>query len=200
MTSLKDELKALMAKREEMENSLEESLQLLKGTPAGVNEPLIDREGFPRADCDLYMVRRERGKVACLKNDLKDVMQKIEETVHQIHSEAKEKGEISEGNPVDMLLQRYAKSPPFLTVSSVLPDSPASEATLLPEDLIIAWSNITKEDSTAMKKIAVLTKDHEDKKIDVIILRRHEPHHLYLTPHKWSGAGLLGCVLHPYKK
>eukprot|EP01060_Flectonema_neradi_P017036 TRINITY_DN2369_c0_g1_i1.p1 TRINITY_DN2369_c0_g1~~TRINITY_DN2369_c0_g1_i1.p1 ORF type:complete len:232 (+),score=40.97 TRINITY_DN2369_c0_g1_i1:95-697(+) len=200
MSSLKDELKALMAKREEMEKEMEESLTLLKGTPAGVSEPLIDREGFPRADCDLYMVRRERGKVACLKNDLKDIMQQIQDKLQDIHKEAKETGTVSSGIAVDMLLQRYAKSPPILTVSSVLPDSPAAESSLLPEDEILSWGGITKEDGEIMKKIAALTKDHEDKTIDVIILRRHEPHHLYLTPHKWSGAGLLGCVLHPIKK
>ncbi len=39
---------------------------------------LVDREGFPRGDVDIYVVRTARQKVLCLQNDHKSLMKLLE--------------------------------------------------------------------------------------------------------------------------
>eukprot|EP00937_MAST-01D_sp_MAST-1D-sp2_P001256 g1256.t1 len=46
--------------------------------PAGIKGTLVDAEGFPRADVDLYAVRHKRHRLNCLQNDFKQVMREVE--------------------------------------------------------------------------------------------------------------------------
>ena len=45
----------------------------------GVSGPLVDDEGFPRGDIDLYAVRQARNKYVCAQTDHIEVMKKIEQ-------------------------------------------------------------------------------------------------------------------------
>lgn len=49
--------------------------------PGGVSGPLVDAEGFPRADIDVYRVRHLRHRLACLQTDHKAVMRRIEQVL-----------------------------------------------------------------------------------------------------------------------
>lgn len=46
--------------------------------PAGVSGPLVDADGFPRADIDVYRVRHQRHALVCRQNDHCAVMRSIE--------------------------------------------------------------------------------------------------------------------------
>ena len=46
--------------------------------PMGINTPLVDREGYPRGDIDVYRARTQRGRFAVLKTDHKEIQGKIE--------------------------------------------------------------------------------------------------------------------------
>lgn len=50
------------------------------------NESLVDQDGFPRSDVDLFAVRGARNQVSCLSNDLKDINQKIDRALQHLHS------------------------------------------------------------------------------------------------------------------
>eukprot|EP00659_Diplonema_papillatum_P011671 gene11671-17995_t len=181
LPSLKELLKALVKQRTELEQELKFNIDALKSTPAGLDEALIDRDGFPRADCDLFAVTRSRGRVACLRNDLKDLMKRAETIMHAIHkAAAMQPDDVASALPtsaslgdacestqpaahvdaakdtVDPLVARYTAYDPFLTVSSVLPTSPAEEAGLLKDDFIVAWSGVTKQHPDAMAMISLL--------------------------------------------
>jgi 26S proteasome non-ATPase regulatory subunit 9 len=45
----------------------------------GVSGLLVDDEGFPRGDIDLYAVRQARNKYVCAQTDHIEVMKKIEQ-------------------------------------------------------------------------------------------------------------------------
>ena len=45
----------------------------------GLKGPLVDAEGFPRADIDVYRVRHQRHNFACLQTDHKTTMAAIEQ-------------------------------------------------------------------------------------------------------------------------
>lgn len=103
-------------------------LHTLRPGQPGFSEPLVDREGFPRADVDVYRVRGDRHRHACLRNDYKEVMDALQHAlgasagrpgqpnyagdVHSLkspwslstfaedlHSAARAAGNISEGRP-----------------------------------------------------------------------------------------------------
>ena len=46
--------------------------------PPGVSSPLVDSEGFPRGDIDIYRVRSLRQRLAIIQTDHRGVMKKIE--------------------------------------------------------------------------------------------------------------------------
>ena len=48
----------------------------------GVSGPLVDDEGFPRGDIDLYAVRQARNKYVCAQTDHIEIMRKIEQAGH----------------------------------------------------------------------------------------------------------------------
>ena len=59
-------------------NSLLQNVDVSQGMP-GVSGPLVDDEGFPRGDIDLYAVRQARNKYVCAQTDHMEVMKKIEQ-------------------------------------------------------------------------------------------------------------------------
>ena len=59
---LKMKVKALEERRSEIEKDLQSSLEALPPDP-GMLGPLVDREGFPRADVDVALVRQLRQKI-----------------------------------------------------------------------------------------------------------------------------------------
>jgi 26S proteasome non-ATPase regulatory subunit 9 len=56
--------------------------------PAGIKEPLIDKEGYPRGDIDIYRVRTLRGRLAVINTDHKELMKDIQKEVHALHQAA----------------------------------------------------------------------------------------------------------------
>ena len=55
------------------------NVQLLGLGMPGVSGPLVDDEGFPRGDIDLYAVRQARNKYVCAQTDHIEIMRKIEQ-------------------------------------------------------------------------------------------------------------------------
>ena len=41
------------------------TIQFIQQGNVGMNEALIDREGYPRADIDVYTVRKARQRIIC---------------------------------------------------------------------------------------------------------------------------------------
>ena len=59
---LKEQLRLLEGKRSEVEKELLLNIEALPTDP-GMTGPLIDREGYPRADIDIALVRQSRQKI-----------------------------------------------------------------------------------------------------------------------------------------
>ena len=89
-TSHKEEVMKLIAKKEQLERSINDFGQILAANKnVGMNESLLDAEGFPRADIDVYAVRQARHEIICLQNDLKATMSEIEKGLINVHAEAR---------------------------------------------------------------------------------------------------------------
>jgi Nas2 N_terminal domain len=52
--------------------------------PMGVDTPLVDREGFPRADIDVLRARTLRSRLVAIRTDHKALMKQIEEQLAQL--------------------------------------------------------------------------------------------------------------------
>ncbi|CAG8702489.1 6581_t:CDS:2, partial [Dentiscutata heterogama] len=53
----------LMTQKDAIENKIKEFEQILIAQGVGMHEPLVDSEGFPRADIDLMAVRTARARI-----------------------------------------------------------------------------------------------------------------------------------------
>lgn len=105
--------------------------------------PLIDGDGFPRNDIDVYQVRQARQQIICLQNDYKALMKEIEKQMHKLHSEAAEsQTQLLSINTATLRLEgdndvpTTSMSPPLVVppvkvivkVNMISPGSPAEEA------------------------------------------------------------------------
>ena len=72
-------LKALVVQRDAMEREILDIQEALSADNlGGVNTPIVDREGFPRADIDVHTTLTLRNKLVKLNNDHKALMARIE--------------------------------------------------------------------------------------------------------------------------
>lgn len=91
-SSLKKKLLELQAQRDALEIEAEAIVNELnspgpKGEPAvGVKGALVDKEGFPRSDVDVYRARTLRHRLAVINTDHKEISLSIEASMHELHA------------------------------------------------------------------------------------------------------------------
>lgn len=94
-----------------------------------MNDELVDSDGYPRQDIDVYQVRHARHNIICLQNDHKAIMKQIEEGLHILHSQSSQT--LSESSKHTRKEDENAL--PFAKVSYVESGSPADIAVSLLE-------------------------------------------------------------------
>ncbi|XP_055995369.1 26S proteasome non-ATPase regulatory subunit 9-like [Ostrea edulis] len=202
MAASMDDMKKLMKKRDEIESeirALHEVLDSQKGI--GMNEPLVDLEGYPRADIDVYTVRHARHTLICLQNDHKALMKEIEEELYKIHAEARQKkGAGSSEETTTPEEETRARLSPFLILDKVDEDSPAHTCGVCVNDKVLKFGSVSSHNFQNLQNIATVVQHSKDKPLSLRILRGDKEFNLSLTPRTWSGRGLLGCSLLPIKK
>jgi len=156
--------------------------------------PLVDVEGFPHADIDIYAVRGARVRIIELRNDLKAVVDAIGKALEGIYDPA-----LQRSSQNDASSDRPLK--PFAKVDGVLPGSPAAEAALQNGDLIVKFGQLDESSfkSKSLQPLVDLVAENEDRSISIRVIRSDKTVFLTLTPRKnWGGRGMLGChiVLH----
>lgn len=98
-----------------------------------MDEPLVDNEGFPLADVDVYAVRHARQRIICLQNDYKALMRQIESGLSEYY-QTNVSNPNTEGPRLNIAVApvinpiRPAEIPPFAKVVNVINDSPADKA------------------------------------------------------------------------
>ncbi|KAI7847436.1 hypothetical protein BDC45DRAFT_562306 [Circinella umbellata] len=214
ISSLVKEAQVLIAKKDDIESQIKELEEGLQLQGVGMDQPLIDRSGFPRSDVDVAAARTSRNLVHRLRNDHKDIMKEIESALHAVHEETRKKASSSqqqeqkdqgENSTKNNDMEQDKKVPsnnnnkkPFALVNAVAPDSPADKSGLQRNDKVIQFGNIHAENHDRLQALNRLVGQSEDKSIPVTILRNDQSIiELVLTPKKWSGRGTLGCHIVP---
>lgn len=122
--------RTLIARKDALEAELEAQGSILKANNTDMRQPLVDREGFPRDDLDVWAVRHARVRIIELRNDLAaliDEIAKALETVYRRSPPLQAEGQgtspstVSEERTISELL-------PFARVNGVAPGSPAADA------------------------------------------------------------------------
>lgn len=244
-------LEAAVAAKDKLEMEIVALVDDLDSRGVGLKGPLVDAEGFPRADVDLIDVRTKRGRVAVLQNDHKSAMHGIEKLLQEVHAEARAKkeagtgassasgssgrtsgtgtgssasaaAELSEGkgNAMPVIGSVFADAAtdggpatdadsasasaealpakPLAKVNSVAPSSPADEAGLKAGDAIMRFGTATSDNSVGLEAIVPLVSNSIGRPINVVVRRGDAILPLVLTPHSWSGGGVLGVHLLPW--
>ena len=99
---------------------------------------------------------------------------------------------------------------PFAIIDEVSPNSPASDAGLLENDILIQFGHVNSTNHNNFRAIAELVPSvaGENKSITVKVRRRStelggiveviKTEVVELKPRTWAGRGLLGCHITPY--
>ncbi|XP_019362832.1 PREDICTED: 26S proteasome non-ATPase regulatory subunit 9 isoform X2 [Gavialis gangeticus] len=195
------DVQSLVRRKDEIEAQIRACYELLEDKGVGMNEPLVDVEGYPRADVDLYQVRTARHNIICLQNDHKAVMRQVEEALHQLHAREKEKRARDEAEAqAEAVSQNQSLPQPFARVNAVTPGSPASLAGLQVDDEIVEFGSVNAHNFQTLQNIATVVQHSEGKPLSVSVIRGGEKVHLGLTPKRWTGKGLLGCNIVPLQR
>ena len=125
MSSPHEVAQALISQKTAIESEIQTHTTILASNKVDMQTPLVDREGFPRDDIDIYAVRRARVRIIELRNDLKAVMDALGKALEKVFDPSlapKTNGtEEEKANPLR----------PFAEVNGVAPGSPAAEAVRL---------------------------------------------------------------------
>ncbi|XP_044052305.1 26S proteasome non-ATPase regulatory subunit 9 [Siniperca chuatsi] len=196
-----DDVKNLVKKKDEIEEQIKAYYDVLEDQGVGVEGPLVDEEGYPRADMNLYQIRTARHNISCLQNDHKGIMAEIEEALHKLHAREKAKREQDEAEAQEgPMEQQVILPPPFARVDAVTQGSPACGAGLRVGDEVIEFGSVNTENFQNLQNIASVVQHSEGKPLRVIVIRDGQKAQMSLTPKRWSGRGLLGCNIVPINR
>jgi 26S proteasome non-ATPase regulatory subunit 9 len=118
-----DRAKTLVARKEFIETELESQLSILKANNSTLNSPLVDQDGFPRADIDIWAIRHARVRVIELRNDLNAVMDEIGKALEGVYAPTVAQTQDDE--------EPWSELRPFARVNAVAPGSPAATSVRL---------------------------------------------------------------------
>ncbi|KAJ6330741.1 hypothetical protein OIU76_009357 [Salix suchowensis] len=174
---------------------------------------------FPRSDIDIPVVRAERHRLAELRNDHKEITEKIDENIQVLHSSrlaTKDSGNDGvsnhqnsvSGNAVpsatshNVVLRDSSSSMdvdmmasiPFAVVDEIADASPTAEDGLQLGDQLVKFGAVEYQvGENLLQKLASEAQANQGHAVPVIVMRQGAPINLSLTPRVWPGRGLLGC-------
>ncbi len=170
--------------------------------PAGLKDPLVDAEGYPRADVDIYRVRGQRKRLAEINTDYRKLMDEINVETKRVQAlRAAQAEPLPEADDAEVQrvddgsVKSHSNLGVIAIIDEILDGSPASEAGLVDGDELLAFGPVTTLASAdPMSAIPAVVKDGVGRPIKLVV-RRGEVQEKYLVPKAWGGRGLLGCHL-----
>ncbi|KAF8073705.1 hypothetical protein FPV67DRAFT_1409957 [Lyophyllum atratum] len=185
-----DKARALMNKKNNIEEQIEAQISILKANNSSTLEtPLVDADGFPRADIDVYAVRGARVRIIELRNDLSAVTNEIGKALEAIYDPA-----LVASAPKDAGPEPSEEPRPFAKVNGVAPGSPAADAGLQREDLMVKFGPLGHQAfSSGLQPLSELVAASENERIAIKVIRSGRAVYVNLTPRTgWGGRGMLG--------
>ncbi|CAD0205082.1 unnamed protein product [Chrysodeixis includens] len=206
----RDRVMKLIQDKDRIEREIREHTAVLETNNIGMDEALVDAEGFPRNDIDVYKVRHARHQIICLQNDHKNLMKMIERGLAEVHSDllgsngegpsvntaSSSNGHMngvngtSSGDSVNIAVE---DSQAFAVVGCVHNGSPADVAGLQEYDEILQFGSVNHQNFQDMSQINAIVSHSVGQRVNVRIKRDHNIMNLTVVPRPWQQPGLLGC-------
>ena len=126
--------RSLIARKDALEAELDAQGSILKANNTDMRQPLVDREGFPRDDLDVWAVRHARVRIIELRNDLAALMDEIAKTLETVYRRSPspqaegESGGTTTASATVSGETTISELLPFARVNGVAPGSPAADA------------------------------------------------------------------------
>ncbi|GAM25317.1 hypothetical protein SAMD00019534_084920, partial [Acytostelium subglobosum LB1] len=232
-------MQALLLQKTQLENELEQLMEYLtkgEGSLFGLRGSFVDSEGFPSPQLDVIIeVKKSRARVACIQNDYKALMARIESDFYKLHASYKASPSASTSTPTTTpstsapttkasppsqpqtqttQTQTQPQSPPakkaeddvvgvpFVYIDMVSSGSPADRSGLQKNDKIYQFGSIgplAQLDPSVqyLQTMATIVRNSENSPITLKYTRDGEKKTTTLTPKKWTGQGLIGCLMKP---
>jgi len=193
----REDILKLIKAREEIDEKIVALGGILESNRVGMTEPLVDQEGYPRNDIDVYQVRHARHKIICFQNDFKALTKRIDSSLAKYHQRLKEQGTNGTPMEVDNAAPDVVLSP-IAKVNLVSEGSPAFHAGLKVDDVVLSFGSLDSTNFTELSQIGTLVQRSVGSMVSVKVKRNLQTVKLALIPGPWSGRGLLGCNIIPY--
>ncbi|KAL7414429.1 putative 26S proteasome non-ATPase regulatory subunit 9 [Mrakia frigida] len=191
------EINRLTILKENIEAEMEGHRGRLEAEQSTMTSSLLTLDGFPRDDIDILAVRHARVRLLELRNDLKSIMNQIEEALHQaLPPPSSPPPASSSSTPMDV--DASSSSQPFALVKSVDEKGPAGAAGLQPQDQIVLFGKVDASNHDNLKALAALVGASEGSPISIQVLRDGQVKTLSMVPRSgWGGRGLIGTHIVP---
>eukprot|EP01035_Chromulina_nebulosa_P021499 gene21499-27843_t len=177
--------------------------------PPGLTDPLIDSDGFPRSDIDIYNIKSKRNRLAVLNTDHKNIMKQIEQLLPIVYEELNNNNNVITAGNDRLIQESFTQTSeeyksintikPFAKIDEILQESPARLCGLLDNDLLISFGDITSETTDPLAAIPSLVRQNINKSIILVIQRNGIIMNIDIVPKVWSGRGVLGCHITPIR-
>ncbi|ALC45269.1 CG9588 [Drosophila busckii] len=170
----KKRLEILMAAKKQLEDQISKNGQILATNDnVGMSGPLIDAEGYPRNDIDVYQVRQAHPELVNRASAL------------ELNSEREPGGAMITEPPLTRVI---------VIVNLVSPNSPAEEAGLRVGDKIMRFGSINGNNfQNNLAQIGEVVRHMQNQNVQLKVKRQEQLIDLILVPKTWTGRGLLGC-------
>ncbi|WVW83992.1 hypothetical protein I302_106017 [Kwoniella bestiolae CBS 10118] len=203
--------RALMQRKDDIEKEIEALKDVLNSHGVTQQTQLVDNEGYPRGDIDIYAIRHARSSLVRLQNDRQTVSDLLATALQDAFSRPSQTQDLPNGTPhpasssQSTTTQLNGNAPegewpekPIARVNTVAPQSPASQAGLQPNDLIYDFAGVTHLSPGGIQAIGSVVSRSEGVSLKLLVLRGEQRITLHLTPRNgWGGRGSLGCHILP---
>ncbi|CAH0551795.1 unnamed protein product [Brassicogethes aeneus] len=186
------EVLKLIEQKDKIEGEIKELTGILTQNGVGMNDPLVDNDGFPINAIDVYQVRHARHRIICLQNDHKALMKQIENGLYGYYSNGDSSQQTSTAMEVDRPFVISYKIP-FAKVNLVSPGSPAEYAGISQNDEVVEFGSVNFTNFKNITDIATVVQHSEGTPVSIKLKRGERFLTVQLIPKKWTGKGLLGC-------
>jgi len=197
-SEIRQEVLKLMQQKDHIEGEIKELTGILTNNGVGMNDPLVDDEGFPINSIDVYQVRHARHRIICLQNDHKALMKQIENGLHGYYGSSAGSAINIQTGDVEMRSEdTVIHKTPFAKITVVSQGSPADYSGIEVNDLVVEFGSVNSTNFRNITDIATLVQHSENQQVNLKLQRGDRYIVTYLRPKKWSGKGLLGCNIVP---
>uniref|UniRef100_A0A182P7J5 26S proteasome non-ATPase regulatory subunit 9 n=1 Tax=Anopheles epiroticus TaxID=199890 RepID=A0A182P7J5_9DIPT len=172
----REALLSLMKRKKDLETQIEQHGLVLRANNIGMNEPLVDDDGYPLSNVDVVAVRNARHAIICLQNDRKAIMKQIENGMTQVFEQERStnaNGQESrqQQQPMEVDDAGVANAPlePFAVVERVDPGQLADRMGITVGDKVLQVGTVTARNFQTMLQVQSVIQNMQGRSLRLVV-------------------------------